>query len=69
MLQGDACFRPPITIRSHYVNDITEVASAIKRKIVLMGGACFRPPNTIKSHYVGDITRAMGEIISYHEKD
>ncbi len=57
MLVGDACFRSPITIRSHYVDDITRVASVIERKIVLTGDACFRPPITIRSHYVDDVTR------------
>jgi hypothetical protein len=36
-----------------------------------VGDNCSRPCTIIKSHnlHVGDITRAMGEIISYHEKD
>ncbi len=33
--------------------------------------ACFRPPIIIKSHdvHAGDIRGAVGEIISYHERD
>jgi hypothetical protein len=44
---------------------------AIERKIMLVGDACSRPPITIKFHdlHAGDIRGAMGEIISYHEKD
>jgi hypothetical protein len=38
---------------------------------VLVGDACSRAPITIRFHdlSVGDITRAMGEIVSYHERD
>jgi hypothetical protein len=47
------------------------LAFAIERKIALVGDACSRPPITIRSHdlHVGDIKEAMGEIISYHERD
>jgi hypothetical protein len=47
------------------------LAFAIKKKIVLVGGVCFRPPITVKSHdlHAGEIRGAMGEIVSYHEKD
>ncbi len=38
---------------------------------MLAGDACSRPFITIISHdlHAGDIRRAMGEIISYHERD
>jgi len=38
---------------------------------VLAGDACSRPPITIESHnlHASNIRRAMGEIVSYHERD
>jgi hypothetical protein len=47
------------------------LASAIEGKIALASDACSRPPITIKSHdlHVGYISKAMGEIVSYHERD
>jgi hypothetical protein len=43
----------------------------IKRKITLIGNVCFRLPIIIRSHNLhgDDIKRAMGEIVSYHERD
>jgi hypothetical protein len=40
-------------------------------KITLTGGACSKPPIIIRFHnlHVGNIRGAMGEIISYHERD
>jgi hypothetical protein len=48
-----------------------DLASAIKRKIVLVGDIYSKPPNTIRSHdlQISDIRRAVGGIISYHKKD
>jgi hypothetical protein len=45
--------------------------SIIERKIMLVIDAYFRPPITIRSHnlHASDIIRAMGEIVSYHERD
>jgi hypothetical protein len=47
------------------------LASAIKRKIVLVGDACSRPPITIKYRYLhaSNIRGAVGEIASYHKRD
>jgi len=43
----------------------------IERKITLVGDDCSRPPIIIRFYdlHVGDIRGAVGEIISYHEKD
>jgi hypothetical protein len=43
----------------------------IERKITLLGDACSRPPIIIQSHdlHLGNIRGAMGEIVSYHERD
>jgi hypothetical protein len=47
------------------------LAFVIEKKIALVGDVCFRPPTIIKFHdsHASDITGAVGEIISYHEKD
>ncbi len=47
------------------------LAFAIKKKILLAGNVCSKPPIIIKLHdlHVGDIKSAVGEIVSYHEKD
>jgi hypothetical protein len=47
------------------------LTSIIERKIVLTGDACSKPPITIRSHnlHVDHIREAMGEIISYLERD
>jgi len=38
---------------------------------MLVGDVCSRPPPTIRFHdlHASNIIRAMGEIISYHERD
>jgi len=53
------------------VNIALQLAFAIHRKIALAGDVCSRPSIIIKSHdlHVGNIRKAMGEIVSYHEKD
>jgi hypothetical protein len=47
------------------------LAFAIERKIALANDVYSRPPTIIRSHnlHVGDIKGAVGEIVSYHEKD
>jgi hypothetical protein len=47
------------------------LAFAIKRKIALVNDVYSRPPTIIKSHnlHVGDIKGAMGDIVSYHERN
>jgi hypothetical protein len=47
------------------------LTSNIERKIALAGDACSKPHITIKSYdlHATNIKRAMGEIISYHERD
>jgi hypothetical protein len=44
---------------------------AMKRKITLTSDACSRPPITIRFHnlHASDIRGAMGELVSYHERD
>jgi len=43
----------------------------IERKVALAGDACFRPPIIIRFHnlHESNIRGAIGEIISYHERD
>jgi hypothetical protein len=47
-----------------------DLTFVIKKKITLVGDACFRPI-IIRSQdlHLGYIKGAMGEIVSYHEKD
>ncbi len=47
------------------------LTTTIKRKIALVGDVCSRPPTTIRFHnlHADDITRAVGEIVSYHERN
>ncbi len=47
------------------------LTSTIERKIVFASDACFRSPIIFKSHdlHAIDIKGAVGEIVSYHEKD
>jgi hypothetical protein len=47
------------------------LGSTIERKIAFASDACFRPPIIFKSHdlHAIAIKGAVGEIVSYHEKD
>ncbi len=47
------------------------LAFAIEKKITFVGDVCSRPLTTIRSHdlHVGDIRGAMGETVSYHERN
>ncbi len=56
MLKGDACSKPPITIKSHNLHACD---------------ACSRPPITTRSHdlHACDIKGVVGVIASYYKRD
>jgi hypothetical protein len=75
---GSACLYHNKRLRGHltlffgtqFLRQCVSIAFQRERKIVLAGDACSRPLITIRSHdlHVGNIKRAMGEIVSYHER-